>query len=342
MQPDKDHVHHRILRKTLNQRTAAFILYGISAGLVALGLGGTLLKNRAPGLFLVAFIVAVIVIVRHLERVELWDTGRLFSRERVRVRQAVIMPLYMLFDVLSLCLVWLLTRWALGLPLGRFCVLSLLPLFVVPQFVFLVVFKTYLRVWTRAQMRDFALLIAAVLAGACVGCGLVFLFGEDEPRLIRFAFVFAMLSGFPVVGVRLVHDSVQGLMQILEKRVLLEKAGVSRMLVYGAGVRFRAYMRERDIHIGHNNQVVLGIIDDDLHLKGRIVAGYGVLGDLGQLDELVKKWQVDALVIACVLEPERLASVVHKAESLGLLVSLWVCEEKTFEAGGCLPHEKLS
>lgn len=82
MQPDKEH-HHRLLRKTMNQRTAAIILYGGSAGA---GCDSDLrvrcCETARRACTLLAFIVAISVVVRHLERVELWDTGRLLSRRR--------------------------------------------------------------------------------------------------------------------------------------------------------------------------------------------------------------------------------------------------------------------
>lgn len=123
MQPDKEHLHHRILRKTLNQRTAAVILYSISVLLVALGVGGSLLHNRAPGLFLIAFIIAIVVVVRHLARVELWDTGRLLSQETVARRHGVFVPIYIGVDVCALCAAWLASRWLLEMPLNRSVIL---------------------------------------------------------------------------------------------------------------------------------------------------------------------------------------------------------------------------
>ena len=328
MQPDKEHVHHRILQKTLNQRTAAIILYSVSALLVVLGVAGSLLRSRAPGLFLIAFIVAIVVVVRHLARVELWDTGRLLSQERSAARHGLLVPVYIVVDVCSLCLVWFVARWLLGMSLARSSVLTLLPMYVMPVFVSLVLAKTYWRVWGRAQMRDFALLAVSLLLGVIVGVGLVWLLDEVEPKTFRFALLFGALSIFPLAGVRLWRDSLQGVMQALERRVLIDKLDTERIFIYGGGLRFRSFMREMTIRSGKNNRVILGIIDDDLHLKGRIIAGYTVLGGLHDLPELISKWHADALVITCLLDPKKQKRVAEKVESLGLLVSVWQCEEK--------------
>lgn len=338
MQPDKDHVHHRVLRDTMNQRTAAIILYAVSAVLVLVGLGGALLKGRAPGLFLIAFIAAIYVVVRHLGRVELWDTGRLLTDERRALRQGLLVPVYIVVDVLSLCGVWMFSRWLEDMPLGRTAFLSNLPLFVVPVFLFLVIAKTYLRVWGRAQIRDFALLVAVIIAGTVTGLGMAWLFKETEPHIVRFALHFAAFSVFPLAGIRLLRDCVQGAMLILERRILLEKAATKRYLAYGGGLRFRSYMRELVERSGMNDRVMIGIIDDDLNLKGRIIAGHTVFGGFPEMGAIVSEHRIGGVIITCLMAPEKQAQVVEALKPLGVLVSVWACDEKVLfdpkQAGG--------
>jgi UDP-N-acetylmuramyl pentapeptide phosphotransferase/UDP-N-acetylglucosamine-1-phosphate transferase len=340
MQPDKDHVHHRILRDTMSQRTAAIILYAISAALVLVGLGGALLKGRAPGLFLIAFIVAIYVVVRHLERVELWDTGRLLSEGRRTIRQGLLIPLYIVSDVFILCAVWVFARWLADIPITRVAFLSNLPMFIVPVFVILVVTKTYVRVWSRAQVRDFAVLVVDIIAGSLTGLGLVWLFDETEPNVFRFAVLFGALAVFPIAGIRLWHDCIGGIMQILERRVLLEKPGTNRMLAYGSGLRFRSYLREMAERSGSNDGVIIGIIDDNLHLKGRNIAGYTVLGGFQDVGECVSNHGINALIITCLLPPERQMQVVDTMKELGVKVSVWACEEVLLAAPRGVPAEK--
>ena len=340
MQPDKDHVHHRLLRDTMSQRTAAIILYAISVGLVTIGLLGTLLRGRAPGLFLIAFIVAIYVVVRHLERVELWDTGRLLSGKRGMIRQGLLIPLHIVFDVCALCGVWMFARWAAGMTLEREALLSNLPLFVVPVFVILVATKTYWRVWSRAQIRDFALLGASVCAGTVAGVGLVWLFEEQGPNVIRFSILFGTLAVFPIAGARLWRDSVLGIMQILERRILLDKSDTMRFLAYGGGLRFRSYLRELTERPGMNDRVIQGIIDDDLYLRGRIIAGHSVLGGREELAQLVLEYRIDGVIITCLMEPEKRTQVAAELEKMGVLVSVWACDEKVLADPNHLMAEK--
>ena len=328
MLPDKEHLHHRVLRDTMSQRTAAIILYSISTGLVLVGLGGTLLKGRAPGLFLIAFIVAIFVVVRHLERVELWDTGRLLSGRHGMMRQGLLVPLYIVCDVFALCGVWLFARWEFGMPLGRQAFLSDLPMFVVPVFVVLVMTKTYWRVWGRAQIRDFVVLGLAVFTGTVMGFGLACLVSPGEPELTRFSVLFATLAFIPVAGVRVWRDCIRGVMQILERRILLDKPEVLRFLAYGGGIRFRSYLRELTERPGMNDRVIMGIIDDDIPLKGRIIAGHRVLGGIDGIAEWVTKYRIDGIIITCLMKPEKEAQVVAALEKMGVRVSVWACDEK--------------
>ena len=337
MQPDKDHLHHRLLRDTMSQRTAAIILYTISAGLVAVGLVGTLLRGRAPGLFLIAFIVAIYVVVRHLERIELWDTGRLLSGRRGMIRQGLLVPLYIVSDVLALSGVWMAARWGADMPLGRADFLGHLPMFVVPVFVILVATKTYWRVWSRAQIRDFVVLGTAVFSGTLTGVGLTWLFKAHEPNLFRFAVLFGTLAVFPVAGMRLWRDCVRGLLQIMERRILLEKPETLRFFAYGGGLRFRSYLRELTERSGMNDRVIMGILDDDIHLKGRIISGYTVFGGMAEIEELIVGQRVDGVIITCLMEPEKRAELVKVLEKIGVLVSVWACDEVVLAD----PHSRM-
>ena len=116
MQPDSDHLHHRLLRRFVSQRKTAVVMYAFAAFLVFVGVGGVMLEDRAAGLFIVAFVVATVIVVKDMSRVELFDVGRFanmvahnLTPVRRRRRAAFSVPLLIIADILILSVTWYLT-----------------------------------------------------------------------------------------------------------------------------------------------------------------------------------------------------------------------------------------
>ena len=177
MTADHDHRHHRILRATgLNQRRTAWILYLMTLVAVLIGLGGMMLKSRSAGLWLAAFAVGCVVMFRDMARVELFDAGRLlaaFARDRAtsaRRRWAKLsVPFYVVFDVLALVASFFVMLYAMQLPVTKPECRVALPIRTAASFASLVFLRTYMTVWSRAMMSNFARLLVACAAGAILG-----------------------------------------------------------------------------------------------------------------------------------------------------------------------------
>ncbi|MDD2598617.1 MAG: hypothetical protein PHO37_05260 [Kiritimatiellae bacterium] len=328
MQPDKEHVHHRVLRRTLNQRSAAMILYGVSAALVLVGLIGMFLRNHAPGFFMIAFIVATAVAVRHMISVELWDTGRLLSQRRATLRQAVVVPAYILLDVLFLVLAWITARFFSGLPLGRDAFLYNLPMVVAIIFVALAVSRSYRRVWSRAHARDYVLLTLALFASTLLVACLMLMFGCEGYNLAQFTMLMFACSFFPLIGLRVARESTRSFLHMIEKFVIREHADTERILVYGGGVRFKLYLNEMISRAGSNKTMIVGVVDDDIHLKGRIISGYEVLGGSDRLVDIVQTTGATRILIACDLTDEMERRLLKEFAGSVVKVTCWKCCEQ--------------
>jgi len=328
MDPDKEHLHHRLLRRTMNQRTAAWGFYAASTVLVALGLVAVLFKRQAPGVFLIAFSIAVIVIVKHLAQTELWDTGRLVSGHHVTIRKRLVTPLYVLSDLALLMLVWVLAQWVIYWRISGQLFLTQMPMYVGVVFIFLILTKTYRRIWRRAQFSDFTLLFFSVVFGVLFASGLVSICYSTDESNWRFNLVFAAFAFVPLIAIRLLMETFIGVMQTLKRYVLLQNKDVKQILVYGAGLRFRNYMREQTIHVAIADCAIIGIIDDDFHLRDRMVYGYKVLGGLDDIPKVCQKNKVDRVVIACVLPAERQELLLRMADTHHFKVSIWINEER--------------
>lgn len=331
MQPDKEHLHHRVLQKTMSQRNAALVLYGISALLVLVALLGVLFRKQGPGIFLLTFIIAVIVIVRHLVRVELWDTGRLLSNQHVAIRKGLITPLFVIFDLAALTGASILAYWTIYLVLPRDVVFTRLPIFVISVFVMLVLSKTYRRVWSRTSFSDFSYLIGAIFLGSLVGSGFSWLFYGHE-QIIRFVIVFAALATVPILGVRLLGETLRGAMALIKRRNILLKENAERILVYGAGTSFRNYLRSREAQLISDESVIVGIIDDHLEFSGRVIYNYEVLGNIYDIPHICSTWKVTRLVLTCNLPRGRQETVLRFARESHVKVAQWSCHEQELKS----------
>ncbi len=332
MQPDKDHLHHRLLRLlSNNQRKAALVLYSISLLFVSLGLGMSFLKGRATGLFMIAFIALGSVVVRYFNCVEIWDTGQLMRPKKRLLRKSLAMPISITIDTAILLACWMFTFFFVynSIP-TRQLLLKTMPFMVVPVLVAMVIGRIHERVWSRSRLLDFIILGMTVFAGCAVGTGIIWLMHNHRASLIRFVTLFATTSYLLLSAVRCWREFVSGLVNILEPAVFRDKkAGAKRILVLGGGLTLRSFIREKIERETRHHRLVVGIVDDNPLLRGRMVSGYEVLGDSNDLEDLVKEHHIDALVITCDIKPEeRFQEIVDRMKVLDLPVSVWITEEQ--------------
>jgi hypothetical protein len=324
MSADKDHVHHRIFRAVgLNQRRAAWVLYAIAASSVAVGLAGMYLDTRAGGLWLLALAIACVVVFRDLARIELFEAGRLLDAtvhtEDVRSRrrmERLAVALYLIFDIAALVVAALVSMRLSHIRLELATVRVLLIASVFCIFVSLVFFKTYVTVWSRAMVADYMkLMLACVLGtvlavvaiyycpiGAFAGSGTFSVFAA-------YPLLFAFLSYVSLLGVRFIRPIVRETVFGVACRRLVSTGGVSRVLVYGSGLRYRSFRRELVRSLAVNNRVVVGLLDDNILLHGKYIGGVKVVGGISNAAKAIRELKADAVVIACEM-PEKKEKIV--------------------------------
>ena len=99
------------------------------------------------------------------------------------------------------------------------------------------------------------------------------------------------------------------------------------MLVFGAGLRYRAFRRELVRKILNGNRVIVGLVDDDILLRGKYIGGMKVDGPHMDAKRIVAETNADSVVIACELTPERLNAVVESFKACGVKVSHFTFSE---------------
>ena len=340
MQADTDHLHHRILRHFVSQRKAACALYALAAFFVAVGFGGLALRDRAAGLFILAFIVAVVIVVRDMRRIELWDAARLLNtmahdpaHDSRRRRHMLAIPYYVAMDVALLVAVNLFAALALGRHVDARLLRADLPLRVAPVFFCLILFRAYVTVWSRALISNYMRLAAACFVGTMASAAATILLHRPHASLLVGSALVFVLSVLALSGVRLLRPVLRDLFYALDSGRLAESPATSRVVVYGAGLRYGLFRRELVRSSSRNARVIVGLIDDDILLRGLCIGGLRVHGTLNQAREILRRLRADAVVVTCVLSPERLAVARKVFAEAGVKVTVWTCEERALPPG---------
>ena len=335
MTADSDHLHHRLLRKAgLNQRKAAWMLYGLAAAGVAFGLVAMSLESKAGGLWLVALTVVAVVIFKDAT-IEIFDAGRLLnglahthdrnSRRRIAVWS---IPSYVIIDILILVGVFFICTESLGLETDRHSFRSFLPMRVVATFVFLVLFGTYRTVWSRAVGSNYFRLFTACVFGTIAGSVFIYYWPSTVPmRINAMTFTYAALSFSALMAVRVFRGFVRDLFYALDCSRLKGRKDVSRILVYGAGLRYTSFRRELVRTTAANERMIVGLLDDDVYLKGKYIGGIRIHGTINDAPEVINALNVDAVVIACVISDAWMKVVKEILAPTGVKVTMFSFSE---------------
>jgi len=337
MSADTDHLHHRILRSVgLNQRKAAWTLYALAAFGVLTGFVAMLLESRAGGLWLGVVALASVVLFKDAT-IELFDAGLLLNRvarnasHGMRHRLAVwTVPFYVIFDLCVLVAVYFATALALHLPQDAHALRSFLPMRVASVFVFLVGFNVYRTVWSRAVGSNYARLLAACLLGSVAGSVFIYYWPSTAPmRLNAATFVYAALAFAALMLIRVFRAFVRDLFYAIDCSRLRHRKDVSRILVYGAGLRYKSFRRELVRTTSANDRMIVGLLDDDICLKGRYIGGIRIYGTLNEAPEIINRLNVDTVVIACVVTDAWLEVVKKVLAPTGVKVTRFILSEQS-------------
>ena len=313
MTADADHLHHRILRAMgMNQRRAAWTLYALAAAGVIVGLVGLSLKSRAAGLWLLALAAASVVVVRDMASVELFDAGRLLNAvahnttaESRRRWARLAIPCYVAADVLALIGAFFLVCWVLRIDVSVSMLRTSMPLRIASTFFLLIFFRTYATAWSRALGSNFMRLFLACAFGSVIGTALVY-YAPMVPasQYKAFCLLYALLPFVLLAFLRTFRGTVRDLFYAIDCSRLKARKDVSRILVYGAGLRYRSFRRELVRTTAANDRMIVGLLDDDVTLRGKYIGGIQIMGTLNQAPEIINRVNADAVVIACQVTDE--------------------------------------
>ncbi len=333
MTADVDHLHHRILRTVnLNQRKATWILYLITAVAVVIGLIATSLTSQKIGLWLLALAGASFIVFKNMARIELYDAGRLLdavaARDRAKTARhklaRLAIPLTITYDLLILVGAYFLFLEMDDISAPRHIVQTGLLIRVSASFLMLVVLGAYRTVWSRAMLSNYIRLAAACVFGSLfAGAGISFALDVPEGPLLWHCAEYAFATFVLLLLGRVIRALVRDVLYALSSSRKKEEAGVSRILVYGAGLRYRAFRRELVRSTLADSRVIVGLLDDDVLLGGQQIGGIRIEGTLHDAPRIIKRMNIDAVVIACVVTPEHLNLIRKTLAPTGVKITVF-------------------
>lgn len=346
MTADRDHVHHRFLQWTQgNQRLAVGGLYALAGGLVLLGFATLLLRAGNATVFLLGFLLMAAVILRAMTNVEFWDAGRLLTKPGARNgRRAIAVPLYVMTDLVAMWGLFRVLRWLLApiLPVLPYIAwLNLLLAYAVPVIAGLVLVRAYDRIWGRSTRKDsFSIFVAVLVTSAISHLGIVYLCPSLAKPLLRFHLFYALLLPPALVCLRLAKTAFLQCIAVAEndrlKRASVQDATIERVLFYGAGVNLRAYITLYEVNVTRNRVAMMGVLDDNPGLRGRVFRDLPIFGPLEVLEDerLFRRLRPTRIILTTpAIGPERLADIERFCQARGIAISRCTIAEEEI-----LPH----
>jgi hypothetical protein len=325
MTADVEHLHHRLVKAGLSTPRVAMVLCVTNAVLVVFGLLLTTFQSHASGIFLLALLAFVYVLLRHMAVIELRETGRVLLTGLRRPTHSLPKALaYPLWD--SLCL-----AGALALAMRVFepapehfwrSWFLDLPIWVTPTLCLLAVSRTYVTVWTRARILDVLMLLSTLQGGLLLSVGIALLIDPaSASKWFLRALVIVAFGNSTIVLTRVFYRCVE------EGVLYLRSTGE---VSTGRG---QLFLKERGFHnsSSFDNRVIIGLIDDEPALHFKWVYGHLVLGGGCDLPQLIPHHRINSLVITAALRPESLLAAQKLASQYGLILSEWRFESRTLD-----------
>jgi UDP-N-acetylmuramyl pentapeptide phosphotransferase/UDP-N-acetylglucosamine-1-phosphate transferase len=332
MQPDVEHVHHRLIRAGLSTKRVATTLYLLNGGLVVTGLTIMFFNSHAAGIFLIALLAGVYILMRHLAVIELRETGSAILMGLRRPSHSSLKALaYPVWDMVWLAGSLALIMWVFEQQRVAFwhTWFTELPIWVTPTFSLLALSRAYVTYWPRARLRDALMVMFWLQTGILLSLGLALVIEPDEKLkwLLR-AVLVGGISHPVIVASRLFFRCLEELVLWLKRHDDIPGQS-ERILLYGAGLRAQLFLKDRAMRISKKPDgcLIMGYIDDETALHFQWVYGLLVLGGLKDLPLLVERQKVTRVIIVSALPADCRLLLQEVAARNGLKLSEWRPEE---------------
>lgn len=299
-QGGRDHSSHRLVAIGLSERRAVLVLYGFSIVSGILALGMRYLSTGTMVVISIFYTLFVVLFWVYLGKVQVYSEKCILNEKGSSVFTPILVEITYrrrLFEVL-LDLVLISTAYytayllrfegVLGANFDFF--LKSLPVLIACQLLGFYLFGVYRGVWETIGVRDLVGYLEGISTGT-VGAILILLFLYRFQSFSRAVFV--MYWGLMVLLVSLSRLSFR----LLDEGIKRGGRVGRRTLIYGAGIGGQMAVKEIETNSDLGLQLV-GFVDDNMGLHGRKVKGYLVMGGFDDLEEIIRRHDIEELVIS--------------------------------------------
>lgn len=324
-QGGRDHTSHRLVAFGLPERTTVLLFYAMSmmCGLLAVvGLKTDWLYSSIMAaivvivlLYLGIFLSGIVSYGEKAKGAEGKSSNvilNLFLLEKKRIGEVFLDALLI---GLSFTLAFLIRFDGLPVPYDHVVAQSL-PLLIPIKLGILYYFGLYRGLWQYVGIQDLLNIAKAVTLSSLisvVAITMAYRF-ENYSRAVFFIDWMILLLGVGGVrvAIRVIKEYLGGWITMTGKR----------LLIIGAGDAGEVALRE----IRNNQQfeyAPIGFIDDNPEKIGRRIHGIPVLGTREELPKVLKKWQIEEILVAIPSAlPHRLGKIIKECQATGLMVKV--------------------
>ena len=295
LKPDKDHVHHRLMKLGYSQRKTVLVLYGICVSLSLLALLTIALKNVNYIAFLAAVMIAIFIGIRNLkyEEFKILESGLLIPIFNFPIINRRLFHAFFDLTMISISsyLSFILIFKTLDAQ-ARLVFVESLPFLLLIKIVVFYLSGLYKKSWAYSSLEEFLSILGTVLLSSLISVLFfeIILGTAIFGGLVFFVLDFYLLLTF-MGGFRFAYR----ILTSYYRKSFVKKG--RKVLIYGAGHRGSTVLKE----IRYNGNYLVspvGFLDDDPAKKGRVIHGCPILGALEDLEKIIKGNEISEIIIS--------------------------------------------
>lgn len=170
--------------------------------------------------------------------------------------------------------------------------ISYVSVLVLIKVIIFMIFRLYRSLWEYASIEELMNICIAVFAANTAAVTYLVLMQAHLPRS-----VYVMAGVFDLLMVGGVRFTYRALRRFRNKNFLIRNSRAKNVIIVGAGDAGALIVKELKNHLELNYNVI-GIIDDDTNKKDHRLNGTLILGGMKCIDDMVKRYKVDEIIIA--------------------------------------------